>query len=184
MIKLDANGNVLFDKRVDFPVSYRVGIYPMCMARNDGGYYVAASVYDTINGIEHWNVFSLDASGNLLWSNSYNADAFTSDVAAIDTCVNGDIILEGQYYDLSSQKWALIVTRINPSGTMIWTKDIYAVGIYDYYPREITHIGNNIVITAVAYNSVSVESSTVLMKLDNSDTGTQHVSSIHLMLFR
>ena len=167
MIKLDANGNVLFDKRVDFPVSYRVGIYPMTMARNDGGYYVATNVYDTIAGIMHWNVFSLDANGALLWSNSYNADSFTSDVAAIDTCANGDIILEGQYYDLSSQKWALIVTRINPTGTMVWTKDYYAVGIYDYYPREITHIGNNIVLAAVAYNSVSAEYSTVLMKLDN-----------------
>lgn len=167
MIKLDANGNVLFDKRIDLPVYYRVGIYPMSMARNDGGYYVATTVVDTIAGITHWNLFSLDANGTLLWSNSYNADTFTSDVAAIDTCADGDIILQGQYYDLTSMKWGVIVTRVNPAGSMVWTKDYYAVGIYDYYPREITHIGNNIVLAAVAYNSTSAEYSTVLMKLDN-----------------
>jgi hypothetical protein len=167
MIKLDANGTVLFDKRVDLPVSYRVGIYPMCIARNDGGYYVATTVYDSIAAITHWNLFSLDANGTLLWSNSYNTGTFTSDVTAIDTCDNGDVILEGQFYDLTSQKWSIIVSRINQSGAMLWTKDIYAVGIYDYYTREITHVGNNIILTAVAFNGVATESSTVLMKLDN-----------------
>lgn len=170
MIKLDPDGNVLFDQRANLPASNRVGIFPMSIARNDGGYYVGCTIFDTISGILHWHVFSLDASGTLLWSNSYNADFFTSDLCTMDTSSNGDVILAGMYYDLNQQKYMTIVTRVNAAGAVQWSKKISTANIYDFYPREITSVGNNIVLALVAYNSVAVSSSTVIIKLDGSGT--------------
>ncbi|HTF04777.1 MAG TPA: T9SS type A sorting domain-containing protein, partial [Bacteroidia bacterium] len=134
---------------------------------NDGGYYVACSITDTITYITQWNVFSIDATGNLLWSNAYNADAFMMEVTTMDTCGNGDVILAGTYYDLTQQKYMMVITRVNPNGSMVWTKKYVSAGIYDFYPREITHVGNNIVLAAIAYNSVAVTSSTVILKMDS-----------------
>jgi hypothetical protein len=117
IIKVDADGNRLWDKTYGLPADadYPLGGRPTA----DGGYVVAGATYPNTATTEVAWLFKIDAEGNEQWSKTYGntgTDCFWGMVGASD----GGYTLTGQtVVDGSDEVWLL---KVDENGNMLWSK--------------------------------------------------------------
>ncbi|HTF04779.1 MAG TPA: hypothetical protein VK826_12175, partial [Bacteroidia bacterium] len=166
VLKLSVNGNVLFAKRLDVPAAYTILSEPRTIAKNDGGFYVACDLFDTLTSERRWHLFEINASGNLVWSHSYNITPIKGSFADIDTCQNGDIVLVGSVHNAVAGVNETVITRIAPGGTELWTKHYNCAGRSMYSSAVICMPGDYILVMAATWHPVTLLEEQALMKTD------------------
>lgn len=136
-VKVDQYGNLVFKSyltiaSLDYWNTSDIQVLPT----NNGNYYVATDVRNHQTNQHFWHVFNLDSGGNLLWSNTYNIMTAKTNVSGLDTFSNGDLVVTGTYFDNAVVSHCPMMSRISPSGTLIWSRlyqspndDIYADAI-------------------------------------------------------
>lgn len=165
-IRLDQNGNVLFDRRIDLPAQHHVTWKVASVAKMDSGYYVGCSVFDTTSGMYKWNLTELSASGNVVWSENYHAGAFLSALHSIELCNNGDVLLFGSDYDIPTQSYAGMVTRVAPNGNLLWNTRFKNTG-HDLFPVGAEPQGNGFVVAVQDYQQSAGIAAVDFMKMDS-----------------
>ncbi len=86
---------------------------------NDGGYFIAGNI--SANLVDY-QLTKTDSNGVVLWSNFYGTTTEDNLWSAIETSDNG-FILVGRT-DVSSTNNSLLIVKIDPSGTLQWTKKL------------------------------------------------------------
>lgn len=162
MFKTDKNGGIVFSNRINLPAGYSIYSLAQVKAKNNGGFYVAASIIDGINSIELWHLFEVSANGTIVSSDGYNMVSGKNRVYAIDTCSNGDVLLAGSLWSPTFAH-SPVVTRIDTSGTIIWSKTFTsALNVIPYHLIR----SNGDLIYVLGQSSGAAGAQTVLMKLD------------------
>lgn len=80
---------------------------------SDNGFIFGGKVVDTIVGDAKIIVIKTDASGNIVWSKTYNSNIY-EEINAIKETSNGDYFMAGGGF----------VGRINANGNLIWSKNL------------------------------------------------------------
>lgn len=119
LIKIDKNGGFVYHK-----LTHITGYYyqdrPFSFAKNDNGVYVGCVIRNAPTVEESWQIFELDAGGNIVWSNHYHESSQTMRLEDIDTCANGDLIVLGTKYNTVYGE--PMIDRITPAGVLVWNK--------------------------------------------------------------
>lgn len=124
LLKLDQQGNILYSKRIATS-GHPTLSPPVMLVKANNNILLGASVVDSINYYWHLNVFEIDAQGNVLWSNVYHNQQYGTDIAAIDTFSNGDLMVLGSWTNPSYKQYPLM-DRLSPTGTIIWSQKLFA----------------------------------------------------------
>lgn len=132
VIKIDQAGNLIYSKRI-FAPGHPTFLGPVMIARNNSNVYFASTVVDSIYFKWHWHVFELDPEGNVLSSNIYHSHIQYTEVVAIDTFSNGDLIVLGSWYDSTTNYQQPLIDRIDSSGALVWSKK-YESNSKDFKP--------------------------------------------------
>jgi hypothetical protein len=151
VLKFTQNGTLIYSKKYDLPISHLGTSNPRVLARNSGGYYLASTIADSVAAVHRLHLMSLDANGNVLWSNFYDTSV-SHIVYSVDTCANGDIILGNSAIIPPGNNTSADVARISPNGNLLWYKhlisstqflqlrDVEPVGIDSFYIFGWTYI--------------------------------------------
>ncbi len=145
-IRLDQNGNVIFDKKINLPSLHRVTWKATSVAKIDSGYYVGCSIYDTTSGVYRWNLMEISASGNVVWTQNFNSNGFLAGMYGMELCNNGDILLLGSAYDIPTLAYVGLITRVDASGTLLWNTRFAYAG-HDLYPVDAEKQGNDFIVS-------------------------------------
>lgn len=165
-IRLDQNGNVIFDKRINLPPLYHVTWKTSVVPKMDSGYYVSCSVFDTTTSTYQWNVMELSAGGNVVWTKNYNADAFLGGLSGMSLCSNGDILLMGSEYDIPTQAYAGMITRVASNGNLVWNTRFSNAG-HDLYPITSMAQGSGFIVLVQDYQQSAGLAAADFMKIDS-----------------
>lgn len=149
-IRLDQNGNILFDKIIPLPANFKVNWMVSSIARSDSGYYVGCSVTDTSSNMYHWMLMRLTAGGNIIWSSTYNSDYFLGALNGLSQCTNGDILMLGSAYNTAQQCYVGLITRISAGGSFLWNER-FGYAAHDLYPVDAQPQGNSCIVTVQDY---------------------------------
>jgi uncharacterized protein YuzE len=116
VLKLDANGNVVWQKTYG---GTSVDKAKSIQATSDGGYIVAGSTGSY--GNNYW-VLKLDADGNVIWQKTYGGGSNINTATSIrETSDNGYIVAGyiDAYSDGYTDYWML---KLDANGNVIWQK--------------------------------------------------------------
>ena len=143
LIKLDANGNKIWDKSFGGSGDERLYYDALSIAR-DGSLLIGGSSDSgaggmksagNFGGMDFW-VLKLDQNGNIIWEQTYGG-AEEDQVQGVMEASNGDILVAGGTRSTASGNKAsdfngLIdfwLVRLDPSGNMIWEKTYGGSGL-------------------------------------------------------
>lgn len=164
MLKTDKDGNEQFSSKIDLPSAYSIYSLAHVKAKNDGGFYIAASLLDAASSVELWHLLEIDTYGSIASSNCYNMFSGKSRVHDVDTCANGDVILLGSVWAPSAMH-APVLTRIDTSGAVVWSKVFPSV--LNMVPVDLVRSDGDF-IYVLGQTSFTSGAQTALMKLDGS----------------
>lgn len=168
-VRLDANGNVLFDKKISLPPLYRVTWKTSVVAKSDSGYYVGCSLFDTTTSMYQWNLMELSPGGNVTWSKHYNAGGFLGALSGMELCSNGDVLLLGSTYDLPTQSYAGLITRVAPNGNEVWSTRFGNSG-HDLFPVDAKELGTDFIVSIQDYQQSAGIAAVDFMKISGNGT--------------
>lgn len=164
-MRLDQNGNVLFDKRINLPALHHVTWKTSAVAKMDSGYYVSCSIFDTATSMYKWNLVEISASGNVVWTKNYNAGGFLGSLNGMELCTNGDVLLLGSEYDIPTQAYVGMATRIAPNGNLLWNTRFGYAG-HDVMPADAERQGNDFIVAVQDYQQSAGLAAIDFMKID------------------
>ncbi|HTF04671.1 MAG TPA: T9SS type A sorting domain-containing protein, partial [Bacteroidia bacterium] len=166
IMKLSPVGNVVFSNKLNVSAPYLIAGVPEVLAKNDGGFYVACDLIDTVTFNYMWHVFEISAAGNLVWSHAYNLNPAKSYHQGLDTCLNGDLMLAGFQFDPAVNTFVTVMTRVSAAGSPLWTKQ-YAAPNRSLPAVSVVRMSNDyFYVLAATYNSAAALNECVLMKTD------------------
>jgi hypothetical protein len=120
VFKTDKNGNILFSRRVEVPSPYAVLHEGESIAKNDGGFYISSTLFDSSTATQCWHLVELDPYGIPVSSKLYDLNSVKTRLYAIDTCRNGDVLMLGSVF--MSPYHMSKVARINKNtGVPVWS---------------------------------------------------------------
>lgn len=123
IVKLSSTGTLQWTKVVGNPAANERGY---CVVQtSDGGYAVGGEVGGYISGWQNNYVIRLNSAGTVLWTSIFGT---TSDdqIEGIAELPNGDLLLAGYSTILTGP----LLARMNPSGTVIWAKEILGMATH------------------------------------------------------
>lgn len=164
-VRLDQNGSVIFDKKINLPPLHHITWKTSAVAKMDSGYYVSCSVFDTATSMYMWNLMEISASGNVVWTKNYNANAFLGSLNGMELCTNGDVLLLGSAYDVPTQAYVGLATRISSSGTVIWNTRFGYAG-HDVMPVDAEKQGADFIVSIQDYQQSAGLAAVDFMKID------------------
>jgi hypothetical protein len=144
-IRLDQNGNTLFDKRIPLAPGYKVTWQVSSLAKSDSGYYFGCSVYDSLASSYLWNLVELSPAGNVVWTKNYNTTLLTGALNGMALSSNDEVLMLGSAYDFNNQSFVGVVIRVAANGNLLWGQHWPYVG-HDIYPVNAVSAGNDFVI--------------------------------------
>jgi hypothetical protein len=121
MIRIDQNGNVMFNQKIFFP-GKSVGGNVYTMPKNNNSVYTVAALLDTVTFTNSWHVMEVDVSGIVIWSKGYHTTNGKTVIEKLDTCSNGDIMVLGSWYNTLLQAHGPMVDRLSANGALVWSK--------------------------------------------------------------
>ena len=164
--RIDKNGNIIFSKKYLVPPSFDESFYNTgySIARNGGGFYVASTVYDSVNSKNNWCLTKLDNMGNVFWSHIYSGG--NASVYGIDTTANGDIVLSGTMLEPTTNKEFAVILRADSSGTIRWYK-CYKSPLHNLSGMSTDIDGQDNIYVVSSLDSFTAPSRTFLMKVNS-----------------
>jgi hypothetical protein len=88
---------------------------------NDGGYAVAGYIIEPYYGWSCMDVVNLDSSGTLQWSTIMRSPIYPREIAySIAQIADGGYVVAGY----SDYYWDMYIVKLNPSGTVEWSKTV------------------------------------------------------------
>lgn len=141
LIKLDKDGNLIYSKRITAP-GHPTATPPEMLLRNNGNIYLGATVLDSAGSNWHWHIFQLDQQGSVVSSNVYHSYPQSTEIAAMDTFSNGDLLVLGSWYNNSTGQHSPLIDRIDSSGAIVWSKKLAAAST-EMKPHALESAGNN-----------------------------------------
>jgi hypothetical protein len=109
IIKVDSNGNLLWDKTVGgegFDM-------PTCIAvSNSGGYLVGGFTFSFGNGERDFWLFKIDDSGNVPWSSTVGRSAFEEAYAVLEVAEN-EFVMAGWTNSIGQGQYDFYVAKIS-----------------------------------------------------------------------
>ncbi len=121
VIRLDANGNLLWAKTIGDPAN-REEAYAIIQT-TDGNFVLAGYTRSFGQGSTDVYIIKLDSAGNMLWSRVIggNADDMAADV--IQTTDNG-FLLTGVTHSFGQGNGDILVIKLDSNGNLQWTRTI------------------------------------------------------------
>lgn len=117
---LDAEGKLLWHQTYGWQGSDRA--YALAMA-SDGGYWVSGLTRSRGAGASDVYVLRLDATGGLLWQQTYG-DEGTDEAIALEVAPDGGAFIVGTSQPLSFEKTDVYVLRLDREGKELWNRHI------------------------------------------------------------
>jgi hypothetical protein len=121
LIKIDANGNTIWDKKIGGPDS-EFGF--SVQQTNDGGYIITG--IDSYGVSEKVWLIKTDDTGNIVWNETYSGSGTARGYSVQQTSDNGYIIA-GETYKGSSKYDALLI-KTDGNGVQAWSKTFGGTG--------------------------------------------------------
>ena len=88
----------------------------------DGGYIMAGSQYDASSAKTNMYLLKMDMQGDSLWSKSYSGINY-SEARAVWQTNDGGYILAGRNFTDLWKEEDIIIRKVDPLGTSLWTKE-------------------------------------------------------------
>lgn len=145
-VRLDQNGNTLFDKRIPLAPGCSVTWQVSSLAKTDSGYYFGCSIYDSLAGMYLWNLVELSSGGNVVWTKNYFTSSLMGALTGMELCSNGDALMLGAAYDFNWQAYLGVVMRTASNGNLLWTTR-WAYAGHDLFPVDAEPAGTDFVIS-------------------------------------
>lgn len=120
--KLDRYGNLVYCRSLTPPPNFIVAFDPQCIAKRDGGVYVASDLHNLANSMFGWHLFEIDAGGNIVFSQCYNGGTLKCLERSFMQCQNGDLVMTGYQRDSLLLHFGPMITRIDSDGVFLWSK--------------------------------------------------------------
>ena len=162
VLKLDENGNLLWDKTFggsDYDYVYSI------QQTTDGGYIVAGSTSSFGVGYVNVYVLKLDENGNLLWDKTFGRSGSNGEAHSIKQVADGGYIVAG------TLNYHAYVLKLDENGNLLWEKT-FGGSNYDHaYSIQQTTDGGYIVAGSTS-SFGSGDFDAYVLKLDeNGNTG-------------
>jgi len=162
ILKLDANGNKVWDKTFGFSGSDQA--FDVFQTK-DGGYFVTGFLDVTASGGagndgrgagnrhgvgEYWAI-KMDASGEYIWRRYFGGNESDISYSALETSDGGFLLIgasESEDLDVTDSKgsYDYWVVKLNAFGTKLWTKSYGGSEIDNGYAATATADGNFIIV--------------------------------------
>lgn len=166
IIKLDSNTNVMWVKTItDTEENAHIRI---CNIVEDGNknYIIAGTKFRTSGPGSGW-VFKLDSTGNLLWSKEYDNSNNNYNLWGLISTYDKCYITAEPVNAAASANWDHVITKIDSTGNVIWTK-AWGGTSFDC-PRSVQQTIDSGYITVGITNSWGAGDTDILVtKLDSS----------------
>ncbi len=143
ILKLDSDGNQLWDYTNDFSGNYDVA-YQIAVDRNDN--FIAVGV-DRIPGNMQWRIMKFDTNKNLLWNKFYDFWVGDHDRAyEVDVDSNDNIIVSG--YDTGPGDEQFRIMKFDSNGNSLWnyTVNPNTTGLWEWIDGMAVDSNDNIVV--------------------------------------
>ena len=127
VIKTDSDGNLEWSKNIaDTPVD-DIDFGTSIVQAPDSGYVICGRIYNASNNSGDVGLIKLDASGNLLWSQSYGG---TGDDRAYSIALTSDggFALSGWTNSFGAGGWDNYVLKTDALGSINWSKAFGGAG--------------------------------------------------------
>lgn len=116
-LRLDGSGNIIWEKKYGGFNDHLHAVVPT----NDGGFVMAGITWNFgAGGGDAW-ILKLDASGNIIWQNTYGGPGDDS-AAAIAPTNDGGYVVAGQTTSFGAGRIDAWVFKLGESGNVIWQK--------------------------------------------------------------
>jgi uncharacterized delta-60 repeat protein len=128
VVKLDANGNVVWTKTIGGTGSQDEAW--SIIQSSDGGYVVAGWSDSFGAGLRDFYVVKLDANGNVVWSKTIGG-SYGDGAHSIIQSSDGGYIVAGSTETFGAGGWEMYIVKLNSSGNVQWTKTIGGPAFFD-----------------------------------------------------
>ncbi|MHA2610064.1 MAG: InlB B-repeat-containing protein [bacterium JZ-2024 1] len=118
VLKLDANGNILWQKTYG---TARLDEVESIQQTSDGGYIVAGRTFSFAAGLDDIWVLKLDANGNVLWQKTYGGTD-SDGASSIQQTSDGGYIVAGVTKSFGGGSWNIWVLKLDANGNVLWQK--------------------------------------------------------------
>lgn len=167
--KVNKNGAVIFSRTYFLPATYSTaGSKTFPIARRNGGFYIASTIYDSNFGVNRWQLSELDSQGIILWSQIFTGTYGNSFCHGIDTTLSSAIVLYGYGIDSMNGRIHPVVIRTDSIGNIQWYKSFKSPGLNIKSMAFDIDAYDNIYGSALLSNFPAMPNSTLLMKIDSS----------------
>jgi hypothetical protein len=120
IVKLDANGNLLWSKTIggnDSDEAYSI------IETKDGGLAIAGETNSFGDGKDDFFIVKLDANGNLLWSKTIGGEYFDYAKSIIET-KDGGLAIAGRTKSFGAFSYDVFIVKLDVNGNLLWSKTI------------------------------------------------------------
>jgi uncharacterized delta-60 repeat protein len=142
VLKLDANGNVIWQKTYggsNYDRAYSI------RQTSDGGFIVAGYTESYGAGYEDYWILKLDSDGNIIWQKTYGGGSDYEGAESIQQTTDGGYVVAGYTMNYIAS-WDFWVLKLNSTGNVIWQKTYGGFGYDRAYSIQQTTDGGFIVI--------------------------------------
>ena len=139
VLKLDSNGNPLWQKRYDTGGTE----WGMTLEQTSDGGYIIASYKP--NGSMDVVVLKLNGNGDILWSNTYAGNEW-DEVDSIKETIDGGYILAGKTSSFGAGSSDILILKLDVYGNIGWQKTYGTGGVEDAWAIQLTDDGGYVVV--------------------------------------
>lgn len=124
IVKISKTGSVVWSKKN----SYGNQVTVLSKGPNDS---FVGSCYDNVSdNSDKWAIFSIDASGNLLWAKNLTVNNIIAKPLDVKGTTDGNIIVTLDVaYSENDSDW--VVAKLDPNGNILWQKMLGVAGAYE-----------------------------------------------------
>ena len=131
--KHDQNGNFLWKTIHQAPGS---DVIYSAATDNEGSIYVGGNSYSLVLGTSQHIVIKYDADGEKQWSYAYqDTSAVGKFLSKLIVLPDQDLLVVGSFVDVPASNSGMLVTRLHPDGSIVWTAT-YDAGTNNYTTRD------------------------------------------------
>lgn len=169
VLKVDKYGNLQFSRRIEVPAPYAVLHEGESIAKNDGGFYISSTLFDSSTATQCWHLVELDQYGIPVLSRLYDLNSSKTRCYGIDTCSNGDVLMLGSVFS-SPYHWFKVARIDRNTGAQVWCKRFKSQTGFTLMPGDIVCDTADQIYVLTQFNS-SLTPHVGLTKIDGAGNG-------------
>jgi hypothetical protein len=124
LLKTDADGNYEWSKVYQRITDTLSNIIYNTIQTSDNGYLICGNFYSLSVDYSKAFLIRTDASGNILWTKTYNKSQNFSEFIDIKETSDGGFIIKGTDYSQAYINTNILLIKINENGTPVWSRTI------------------------------------------------------------